>query len=522
MPASSLRQFPILLLFVGSGIAALIYEIVWFQMLQLVVGSSSVSMGVLLGTFMGGMCLGSATFARVVSSRRHPLRVYAALELSIGACGVSLLWLVPLIGRLYTTWAGDGVLSFALRGLVAAVCLLPPTLAMGATLPAIARWVETTPRGTSWLGSFYAGNLAGAVCGSVLAGFYLLRVYDVTVATLVAAACNVVVAAAAWMMAGSTRYDAVSGEVHAGERGLSASDVPVLAAIALSGYCALSAEVVWTRYLSLLFGATVYTFSIVLAVFLIGLGVGGSAGSALGRRVRRPAVALAVCQVLAIAAMCYTGLMLAEVLPTWPGSASLTPNIWATFVIDFRRTLLAVLPAPLLWGASFPLALAASSRAGRDLARLVGTAYAANTLGAIAGAMLTSLLLIPWIGSQHAQQVMIAASALAGLAAAISPGASIGTNGRGRVRPVVALVATAAAFLAIMWTPRVPAMLVAYGRHAAAWAGHSGDIFYVGEGLQASVAVSRLPDGVLNYHNAGKIQASASRRTCVCSACSAT
>src|SRR6185295_10188652 len=149
----------------------------------------------------GGMCLGSLILPRIVSPRRHPLRVYAALEAGIGVSGMLLLLIMPSIGRLYTAWGGDGVSGFLLRGVVAAVCLLPPTLAMGATLPAVARWVETTPEGISWLGFFYAGNIAGAVCGSLLAGFYLLRVYDMATATYVAAAMNASVAGLALFLA---------------------------------------------------------------------------------------------------------------------------------------------------------------------------------------------------------------------------------------------------------------------------------------------------------------------------------
>src|SRR5919108_3421435 len=132
----------LLLLFVGSGCAALIYEIVWFQLLQLVIGSSVVSLGILLGTFMGGMCIGSLLLPRVVSARHHPLRVYAALELGIGVIGVVVLFVVPLIGGVYTTIAGTGQINLFLRATVAGICLLPPTMLMGATLPAIARFVE--------------------------------------------------------------------------------------------------------------------------------------------------------------------------------------------------------------------------------------------------------------------------------------------------------------------------------------------------------------------------------------------
>ena len=186
-PAAPRRFLPVLLvLFVGSGCAALIYEVVWLQLLQLVIGSTAVSLGVLLGTFMGGMCLGSLLLPRLVSARRHPLRVYALLELGIGAIGLAVLFGMPHVEQVYTRYAGHGMPGILLRGAVAGVCLLPPTLLMGATLPAIARWVETDPEGVSWLGFFYGGNIAGAVFGCLLAGFYLLRVHDMATATYVA------------------------------------------------------------------------------------------------------------------------------------------------------------------------------------------------------------------------------------------------------------------------------------------------------------------------------------------------
>src|SRR6266567_431324 len=142
------RFLPLLLvLFAGSGCAALIYEIVWLQLLQLVIGSSAVSLGVLLGTFMGGMCLGSLLFPRLIGTGQHPLRVYAALELGIGVIGVALIFILPYLDDLYAASAIQGWVGILLRGVVAGVCLLPPTLLMGATLPAIARWVEATPHG---------------------------------------------------------------------------------------------------------------------------------------------------------------------------------------------------------------------------------------------------------------------------------------------------------------------------------------------------------------------------------------
>ena len=217
------RALPfLLLLFVGSGASALIYEIVWFQLLELVIGSSAISLGVLLATFMGGMCIGSLALPRFVPRGWHPLKVYAALELTIGIVGLLELLAIPLIGKLYSPAVGHGTGALILRAVVAALCLLPPTIMMGATLPAIARWVESNPRGISWLGFFYGGNITGAVFGSVAAGFYLLRIHDQAYATYFAVILNVAVAAIAFGIASVVRdrASAVCGATDCRARGV--------------------------------------------------------------------------------------------------------------------------------------------------------------------------------------------------------------------------------------------------------------------------------------------------------------
>src|SRR5215470_6484478 len=316
------RVLPLLLImFVGSGCSALIYEVVWFQLLELVIGVSTVSLGILLGTFMGGMCLGSLLFPRLVSRKLHPLRVYALMEFGIGIIGLALLFGMPLINNVYTSVVGEGVTGMLLRGVIATICLLPPTLLMGATLPAISRWVETTPRGVSWLGFFYGGNIGGAVIGSLLAGFYLMRVYDISTTTYVAFALNVAVALLSLVLSKSTSYAAAE---RTSETAIASSAWPIYVSIALSGLTALACEVLWTRTLSLLYGATVYTFSLIVAVFLVGLGIGSTVGSALSHQMSRPRVALAWCQLLLCAAMGWAAYMLTESLPWWPIDPSIS------------------------------------------------------------------------------------------------------------------------------------------------------------------------------------------------------
>jgi spermidine synthase len=497
----------LLLLFIGSGCAALIYEVVWFQLLQLSVGSSAVSLGILLGIFMAGMCLGSLLLPRLVSARYHPLRVYGTLELGIGAFGLIVLMIVPLVGGFYTTIAGTGQASLFLRAIVAGVCLLPPTILMGATLPAIGRWVKATPTGIAWLGYFYGGNITGAVIGCVLAGFYLLRLYDMPTATYVAVSLNVVVALLGFAIARVTPYVPAAAE----ESVVSPSPESrlVYVAIALSGLTALGAEVVWTRILSLLFGATTYAFSLILAVFLVGLGIGSTIGADLARRVRSPRIALGWCQLLLCVTIAWAAWTTGESLPYWPINPSISTDPSYNFQLDLMRAIWVLLPSTMLWGASFPLALGAVARHTPDPGRLVGGVYAANTVGAIVGALVSGLVLLGTVGSQVTQQALIGVAAMSGLLLLVGLAPGEGAQEGLRPRAVALLVAAVCvgAILLARAVPPLPGLLVAYGRFSATWV-NVNQIVYVGEGVTAAVAVSRTPDGVVNYHNAGKIQAS--------------
>jgi len=500
---------PWLLLFAGSGCAALIYEIVWFQLLQLVIGSSAISLGLLLAAYLGGLCLGSALLPRWVSARVHPMRVYAYLELGIAAFGIVALYGVPLIGRIYLAGAADGLLGVVLRGAIASVCLIPPTLLMGGSLPAMARWVQTTPKGVSWLGLLYGANIAGAVIGCLAAGFYLLRVYDLAVATYAAAAINMAVGLLALMLAtGDKNRSPVPpiSEISRPQNRIVRGSVYV--AIALSGLSALGAEVVWTRLLSLMLGATVYTFSIVLAVFLLGLWAGSAAGSFLARRpLRDPRLALAASQISLAAAIAWTAFTLAYSLPYWPVDPWLSTSPWLTFDLDVTRCLRAILPATLLWGASFPLALAGAAVEGEDPARLTGEVYAANTAGSIIGALLFSLVLIPGIGTQGSQQLLIWIAAASGAVALLSAMQSVSK------RASLALAGLAMAWGLSATVAPVPWQAIAYGRRVApvlrgldAAVGPAEPLF-VGEGINSSVVITEQGDQ-RSFYVSGKSEAS--------------
>jgi spermidine synthase len=363
----------------------------------------------------------------------------------------------------------------------------------------------------SWLGYFYGGNLAGAVAGSLLAGFYLLRVYDMPTATLVAFALNVTVALVALAIARVAPYE--GGADEPAPRAAAPGARLVYLAIALSGLTALGAEVVWARVLSLIFGATTYTFSLILAVFLVGLGIGSTLGSGAAARARNPRAALGWCQLGLCVTIAWAAYAASGSLPYWPINPSLVgsaENIGFNFQLDLMRAIWVMLPAAILWGMSFPLALGAIAAPGQDSGRLVGGVYAANTVGAIVGALGTSLLLLGTLGSEFAQQAMIVVAAVSGLLMLVPP--MLARPGMQTMAGGLVGATIAGATLLVLSVPPLPGLLVAYGRYSATWLDPNGDpineVIYSGEGVTAAVAVSRTPYGVLNYHNAGKVQAS--------------
>jgi len=509
--AASGKFYPLVLcFFVGSGLAALIYEIVWFQLLAFVIGSTAASLAVLLGTFMGGMCLGSLAFARIIPASFHPLRVYAALEFGIGLLAIVILYLLPPAADLYASVGGHGFNGMLFRALLCAAFLLAPTVLMGATLPCAARWVESTPHGVSWLGILYTGNLGGAVFGCLLAGFYLLRLYDMATATFVAAAVNALCAALAFSLAAVAPHHAPAAPAAADRAPPRLEAAAVYLTIALSGLTALGAQVVWTRLLSLLLGASVYTFSIILAVFLLGLGLGSSAGSLLARGGRNSLVMLGWCQFFLVAAIAWAAFSVDAWLPYWPVDPRFSINPWLTFQLDLARCLWAVLPAACLWGASFPLALAAAAPQHKDSGRMVGAVYAANTVGAIVGAVTFSIIVIPAVGTLWAQRILIAVAAVAAMLILLTRLRS-GIPAAGRRLPLSAvlgaIVAVPVVAAALAYgAPPVPGELYAFGRTIMNQ-DYEPNMLYIGEGMNASVAVSEDQNGIRYFHVSGKTEA---------------
>lgn len=494
----------------ASGAAALMYEIAWLQSLQLIIGSAAQSLAVLLATFMGGMALGALAFPGRIPPHHHPLAVFGWIEVAIGSFGVLSAAVFPLAERLYESWDGSGPGGMAARIAVAALILLPPTAAMGASLPVLARWVKYSRANTAQVGFIYAANVAGAVAGCTFSAFYLLRFRDIPTVTYTAAALN----GAAAVLAFAIRWRSRTKAPAADEVGIgtsfhdpSQSAGLVWCATFAAGAAAFIAETVWTRLLGMLLGPTVYTFSIVLAVFLAAMSAGSAIGSVLGRAAL-PRRAFAWCQLLVPFAVAWAAAAMAWLLPYWP--SPITESAQIRFAFDAARAAVALAPAGILWGASFTLALAAVAHTRRDPARAVGAAYAANAFGSVVGAVCGPLVLLPLTGTSGAHQSIMALAVIAGtivLRPELSGRVADAAGATWRARAGVTASILAAAVLAFI-APGASGLVIAYGLESAAYAGAERDLIYVGEGTHASIAVSRASDGVLLYHNAGKVQAS--------------
>ena len=505
-PRSSVHEF-LMVMFLASGSAALIYEVVWVHLLRLVIGASALSVGIVLASFMGGMFLGSLLFARFVPVTKHPLRVYGLLEIGIGVFGLMMPLVLPGVRSIYVGLFGYGAAGIALRALIAALLLLPPTALMGATLPAIARRYSPGRRGMSALASLYAANTVGAVVGSLLSAFYLLASWDVWVATATAAALNFAVG---WGALRVARLAPAEGPAKAAPAARAAAGDPrlvqaVYVVTALSGFTALGAQVTWTRLLTLLFGATVYAFAIILAVFLSGLGIGSALSARLLRRGTNPFQGLAWAQVALVPTLLIAGYLLAKVLP-YMSPPALTP-VRALHTLHVLRAALIILPSAILWGMSFPFGLAAAARGAADTGRSSGLVYAANTIGAIAGALAISFIAIPRYGTRWAEQSLVVVASLAAALLFFRIKRAPGKLAAGDTFLLPPAWALAVGIFAAALLPGLSHAFLAHGSYIW-WVNPRDKYPYVKEGAASTVAVHVAPDGFRNFHVSGRVEAS--------------
>jgi spermidine synthase len=472
MTSAAWRVAPLLFL---SGLCALVYQIAWLREFRLIFGASTAASAAVVAIFIGGLGLGGLLLGRLADRHPHPLWLYARLEALVAlstAVTPGLLWLVRqayvgLGGTVTLSVWGGTVARLALAGLVLAV----PTLLMGGTLPAAARSVASAKdQGRLSLALLYGVNTLGAVAGCFVATFLMLEVFGTRTTLWLACLVNVAVAVLARQVA---RMQPPEGALSEPEETPLPAPAPVgfvLTAAAVVGFAFFLMELVWYRMLGPILGGSVYTFGLILAVALLGIGLGGTAYSLLGRAGPASLVGFAytcVLEALCLAVPYALGdriAVLALLLRPLGAAALFWGQVLAWTVVCF----LVVLPAAFVAGIQFPMLVALLGRGKKDVARQIGLAYAWNTIGAIAGSLAGGFGLIPLLSAPGAWRATAAALGAFGLAAVVLAARKEGARRRLLIPVALALL------VGVMLQGTGP---TAAWRHSGVGVGHSRQAF---------------------------------------------
>ncbi len=418
------------LIFVLSGAAGLVYELIWVRQLYQFFGSTIHSVTTVVAAYMGGLGLGAYVLGRRADRHANPAVLYGVLELAIGVFGVASPWVMKGIGLAYLgvarafgpgLWAGTAIkFGFAFA------VLLVPTFLMGGTLPvltrAFARDRSEELRGE--LALFYGLNTVGGFLGCLAAGYVLIEFAGLRSSLLATGALNLALGASAL---GLARWPALES-AGSGSR----ESEPVFTPdpgeatrrlatwlIALTAFASLLYEIAWTRVLILVVGGSTYAFTTILACFLLGIGLGSLIAIGHGKPPRELLVRAALVQgavaVLASLLFPFFRALPVYVVATLQGSFFTPVEL---LLLHGLAVAVVVIPPALGMGLSFPLLAELASERGGATGREVGHAYFANTLGSIAGAVITGFLLIHLIGSEHTLVIGVVINVAAAVALA--------------------------------------------------------------------------------------------------------
>lgn len=409
----------IFLLFIATGTSGLIYQVVWQRYLINIFGATIYSVSTVLAAFMGGLALGSYLFGRLADRTRRHLVLYGVLEIIIGVVALLVPFMLRILDPVFHWLYGAVEVNFLIFSLVrfciVFLVLLVPTTMMGGTLPILSKFLSPDGAGAGMrIGLLYAVNTLGAVLGTVLTGFFFIRWWGISRTVMLAAAINIIAGLLA--MALSRAFAGGFAPAAASPRpvaeGPRSSRVRwVYAAFALSGFVALALEVAWSRSLVFTFEtlkSTTYSFTAMLATFLVGVSVGSAVMTPLVERLRRPFRVYAGLQVLIGATsmasfyvlyyFCYT------LGDNWvdlyePGTTNLR---WGVAVgLIFLRSAAVVFIPTFLMGVAFPVAVRVVLEESQTVGRDVGRLYAVNTIGAIFGSFAAGFVLIPSMGAAN-------------------------------------------------------------------------------------------------------------------------
>src|ERR1051325_6213163 len=454
MRSSAARAYTVL--FFLSGATGLIYELLWVRLLYQTFGSTIQSVTTVVAAYMGGLGLGAWLWGRRADRHERPTALYGWLEIAIGLFGVVSPALLAFAHHAYLALAGSWRLgvgsaaSVALRFGLAAVVLLIPTSLMGGTLPVLTRAFVGTDRARLQpaLGRLYALNTLGAVAGTALAGFFLVEHVGIRASLWGTAAMNVALGAIAlrlsepragargqWTLGsaaeprGPTNPGRKPGETPGDQPGDQPGGHPLrtiaLILLVVTAFTSLLAEIAWTRVLAMLVGGSSYAFTLVLLVFLLGIGVGSALVVRRGGAARRTAADAALAQGVTAAGAALLFFLL-SLLPEYIILVFQPQQLGAVArLLLLGGAVGAVVLVPAVgMGMTFPLLTELAAREGEARSADVGQAYALNTLGGIAGAALTGFVLVTAYGTETTLRLGVLLSVAATLVLAV--GAALG------------------------------------------------------------------------------------------------
>ena len=446
----SLRS-AVLALFVASGAAGLIYQVVWSRELVLVFGNTTQAVATIVTAFMAGLGFGSLAGGRLADTSLRPLRLYGLVELAVAAMAALLPFAFTGLAELYRgVWPSlverPGQLAGVRFGLAVAA-VAPATFLMGMTLPLLTRYlVRTLDEAGARLGELYAANTIGAMVGTLLAGFVLIELVGLHLTSYLAVALNLAAGLGALLLSRRWEPGPEAGAAAARRERPARPKVAreflprrraVLAATFVSGFVSLALEVLWTRMLAEGTGSSIYIFTTILAIFLFGIAL----GSFLYRRLSRPEG-----ERLGTLGLCLAGVGVLAQATVVLGSGTVGQ---VPFVV---RTVVVLLPATILMGYAFPLAGRLATPSAEAAGGSVGLLYAANTGGSILGSFGAAFVLAGTLGTNGSILLLGGLNLLAGAALfaadPVGGGRRAGATGenRGRAR----LVAAGLAGLAVL------------------------------------------------------------------------
>ncbi len=455
------RRWPILAIFILSGAAGLMYEVVWSRQLVLVFGNTTQAVSTILTGYFGGMAIGSWAGGRLADRIPRPLRLYGLLEGILVAVVLLTPLTFQLISEVYrgafaSLEAAPQALALVRFGL-ALLALAPATILMGATLPTLTRYLSRDAAHlSSAFGRLYAANTIGAILGAAAAGLVLIEILGLTATLVVGAACSALAGLTAIVLDLRRRVGAFGTAAHA----TPAFDLPsvadevadpdprprlALVVAFVSGLTSLAYQVLWTRLLASGTGNYTYVFTLILVVFLAGIAIGAVLFTVLRRRIRHPVALLAgtnvLVAVLALAGVVFVLSQPVEFTLEWG-------RIDGVIGVLFWRVLVVVLPATIVMGLSFPASSALVAGREGKVATSAGLLLAANTVGAIVGTFVVPFFVIPAIGSPDAIGVIALVNVVLGIVLAYrapirSALGRITTYGLGTATALVLVIALA-------------------------------------------------------------------------------